>query len=453
MKKELGMIKRVLIANRGEIAIRIIRALREMGLESVAIFSEPDRDSLHVKLADDAICIGPAKASDSYLSMSQVLSACILKRCDAIHPGFGFLSENAKFAKICEDCNVCFIGPKSELISHMGDKKAARATAIEAGVPVVPGYSGDDDSLETMIKQAERIGFPIMMKAASGGGGRGIRIVNDIKELESMYYSVKKEAKSAFDDDRVYLEKYIKNPKHIEVQILGDMYGNIVHLGERECSMQRKNQKLIEEAPSASISQELRNKITKSATDLAEYTGYYSLGTVEFLVDSDENYYFMEMNTRIQVEHPVTEMVTGRDLVKDQIRIAMGEEIGYTQDDVEFTGHSIECRINAEDPKKDFTPSPGTIENLLLPGGKGVRIDSSAYVGGKILPFYDSMIAKIIAHDVDRKGAINKMKSALFELEVGGVKTTKDFQRELISQESFADASYDTTFVEKFIES
>ncbi len=442
---------KILIANRGEIAVRIIRACKEMNIKTVAVYSEADKDALHARLADEAVCIGPAPSARSYLNIKNIIEATCITGADTIHPGFGFLSENAEFAKICEESNIKFIGPSSKVIDLLGNKSNSKELMKQAGVPVIPGSNGSIKGLKDAILIAEKIGYPVMIKAAAGGGGKGIRIVNNSSELETSYNIVKQEAKMSFNDDEIYIEKFIKNPRHVEIQILADEHGNIVHLGERDCSIQRKHQKIIEETPSTAIDEKLRNKMGAAAVKAAKVAGYTSCGTVEFLVDSDKNFYFMEMNTRIQVEHPITEMRTGIDIVKEQIRIAAGEELKFKQKDVEFRGHAIECRINAENPGKNFMPCPGTIKEINLPGGNGVRVDTAIYNGYTIPPNYDSMIAKIITHGVTRNEAIAKMKRALEELVIDGVDTNRDFLFDIIKNPNFIRGSFDTSFIEKEI--
>lgn len=442
---------KILIANRGEIAVRIIRACKEMNIKTVAVYSEADKDALHARLADEAVCIGPAPSARSYLNIKNIIEAACITGADTIHPGFGFLSENAEFAKICEESNIKFIGPSSKVIDLLGNKSNSKELMKQAGVPVIPGSNGSIKGLKDAILIAEKIGYPVMIKAAAGGGGKGIRIVNNSSELETSYNIVKQEAKMSFNDDEIYIEKFIKNPRHVEIQILADEHGNIVHLGERDCSIQRKHQKIIEETPSTAIDEKLRNKMGAAAVKAAKVAGYTSCGTVEFLVDSDKNFYFMEMNTRIQVEHPITEMRTGIDIVKEQIRIAAGEELKFKQKDVEFRGHAIECRINAENPGKNFMPCPGTIKEINLPGGNGVRVDTAIYNGYTIPPNYDSMIAKIITHGVTRNEAIAKMKRALEELVIDGVDTNRDFLFDIIKNPNFIRGSFDTSFIEKEI--
>ena len=441
------MLKKVLIANRGEIAVRIIRACRELGIETVAVYSEADKDALHTQLADEAVCIGPAASKDSYLNITNILSACVLTGADAIHPGFGFLSENAKFAKMCKECNIKFIGPDYTAIELMGNKAKAREIMKKAGVPVVPGFEGTIKDEEHALSIAKEIGYPVMIKAAAGGGGKGIRIAFNDEEFKNGYNTAKAEAKACFGDDTLYIEKYVQKPKHIEFQILADSFGNAVHLEERECSLQRKNQKVLEEAPSTFLTEEIREKMGEIAKKAALAVNYENAGTIEFLVDKDYNYYFMEMNTRIQVEHPITEMITGVDLVKEQLKIASGMPLTLTQDDIKIKGHAIECRINAEDPEKDFRPCPGTIKELYLPGGKGVRLDSAIYCGYTIPPYYDSMLAKLIAFGDSREEAIAIMKRALGEFGIVGVTTNVDFQYSLLEMDKVIEGDYDTSFL------
>lgn len=443
------MFKKLLIANRGEIAVRIIRAARELGIQTVAIYSEADKDSLHTMLADEAICIGPAKSTDSYLNMNRVLSAAIVTEAQAIHPGFGFLSENSKFATLCEEMNIKFIGPSGEIMDKMGDKINARAEMIRANVPVIPGSDGEVFTAEEALEVANRLGYPVMLKASAGGGGKGIRKVNTKEELAPAFESASQEAKVSFGNGAMYIEKVIYPARHIEVQILGDSYGNIVHLGERDCSLQRNNQKVLEESPSVAIGKTLRDEIGSAAVRAAKAVNYENAGTIEFLLDEKSGqFYFMEMNTRVQVEHPVTEFVSGVDIVKEQIRIAAGEKLSVTQDDIEIKGHAIECRINAENPKFNFAPSPGKISNLYLPsGGVGLRVDSAVYPGYTIPPYYDSMIAKIIVHGENRFEALMKMQRALYEFEIDGVVTNADFQLDLISDRSVIAGDYDTSFL------
>lgn len=442
------MFNKILIANRGEIAVRIIRACREMGIATVAVFSEPDREALHTQLADEAVCIGPARSADSYLNMQNIISAAVLTKAQAIHPGYGFLSENSTFAAMCEECNIKFIGPDSETIDKMGNKSNARELMIRAGVPVIPGSDGVVDNVEKAYETADRLGYPVMVKASAGGGGRGIRIVRTKDELAEAYETAKSETKSAFGDDTMYMEKVIEHARHIEIQILGDNFGNIIHLGERDCSLQRRNQKVLEEAPSPALSAETRKKMGEAAVRAAKFVGYKSAGTIEFLYDKDGNFYFMEMNTRVQVEHPITEMVTGVDIVKEQIKIAAGEKLQYSQKDIQIKGHAIECRINAENPEKNFIPSPGTIDYLLMPGGGiGVRVDSAVYAGYIISPYYDSMIAKVITCGRTRKEAIAKMYRALYEFVIEGVETNIDFQETILFNKKYIEGEFDTSFI------
>ena len=444
------MFNKVLIANRGEIAVRIIRGCRELGIKTVAIFSEADRDALHVEMADEAICIGPAKATDSYLNMHSVLSAAIVSGAEAIHPGFGFLAENSMFAEMCEECQIKFIGPMPKTIDSMGNKINARKLMIEACVPVIPGSEGEISTLKEAKIIADEVGYPIMLKAAAGGGGKGIRKVLEESELEKQFQSAQQEALAAFGNGQMYIEKVIYPARHIEVQILGDHYGNIIHLGERDCSLQRSNQKVLEEAPAFGLSNELREMMGEAALKAAQAVNYENAGTIEFLVDLDNNFYFMEMNTRIQVEHPVTEMVTGVDIVKWQLKIAAGEKLTLKQKDITLTGHAIECRINAENPAFNFAPSPGTVNNLLLPsGGIGLRVDSAMYNGYSIPPFYDSMIAKVIVHGENRMEALAKMQRALSELVTDGLVTNQDFQLDLITHQQIIDGKYDTSFLQE----
>ena len=438
---------KILIANRGEIAVRIIRACKEMNIKTVAIYSEADKDSLHTRLADEAICIGPANSNKSYLNYKNIVEAAYITGSDSIHPGFGFLSENSQFAKICEESNIKFIGPSYEVIKLMGNKSNAKEMMEKAGVPVVPGSKGSIKSINDAKKIAQDIGYPIMLKAAAGGGGKGIRIVNSVEELESSYNIVKQEAMISFKDDEIYIEKFIQNPRHVEIQILADEHGNVIHLGERDCTVQRRNQKVIEETPSMAIDEKLREKMGEAAVKAAKKVGYTSCGTIEFLVDKNKNFYFMEMNTRIQVEHGITEERTGIDIVKEQIRIAAGEKLKIKQKDVEFRGHVIECRINAENPEKNFRPCPGKITGLILPGGNGIRVDTFVYEGYTIPPNYDSMIAKIIAHGKTRNEAIR----ALEETVIDGVDTNIDFLFKIIRNSNFLRGKYDTSFIEKEI--
>ncbi|HHX12893.1 MAG TPA: acetyl-CoA carboxylase biotin carboxylase subunit [Clostridiales bacterium] len=442
------MFNKILIANRGEIAVRIIRTCREMGIETVAVYSEVDKEALHVMLADQAVCIGSARSKDSYLNIQNIITATVLTGATAIHPGFGFLSENSSFARMCEDCNITFIGPKADTIDLLGNKSTARETMKKASVPVIPGSDGDVSSIEEALVVAEKIGYPVMIKACSGGGGKGMRAVHRPEDLEKAYNSAKAESKAGFGDDTLYMEKLIINPKHIEFQILADSQGNVVHLGERDCSVQRRNQKLMEESPSPVMTEELRKKMGNAAVKAAKASRYCNAGTIEFLLDKDGNYYFMEMNTRIQVEHPITEMVTGIDMVSQQIKIAAGEELSYIQEDIKFQGHAIECRINAEDPKRGFIPSPGRVDNLLLPGGYGIRVDTAIYPGYTIPPHYDSMLAKIIAYGSSREEALKRMRRALVEMVIDGISTNAEFQYELLEQSEIISGTYNTGLIE-----
>ena len=445
------MFNKILIANRGEIAVRIIRACKEMGIKTVAVYSEIDKNSLHVKLADEAVCIGPANSKDSYLNMKNILEATCLTNSQAIHPGFGFLSENSLFARVCEESNIKFIGPTADVIDLLGNKSNAKEIMKKAKVPVIPGSDGNVESLEEAIKIANKIKYPVMIKATSGGGGKGIRLIKNDEELKKNFELVKQEAKVSFNDESVYIEKFIENPRHVEVQILADEHGNVIQLGERDCSVQRRNQKMIEESPSIFIDDDKRKKLGEAAVNAAKAVGYTNAGTIEFLVDKNGDFYFMEMNTRIQVEHPVTESVTGIDIVKEQLKIAYGEKLKFKQKEVVCQGHAIECRINAEDPDNNFMPFPGTIEKIVLPGGMGIRIDSSIYAGYKIPPTYDSMLSKIIVHAPSREEAINKMKVALTEFDINGVKTNKEFLIKILENKTFNTGKFDTSFVEKFI--
>ena len=441
------MFRKILIANRGEIAIRIIRACREMGIKTVAVYSEADAEALHTQLADEAVCIGPANSTESYLNMERILSATIITGAEAIHPGFGFLSENSKFAKMCDECNITFIGPSAELIDKMGNKSEARSTMIAAGVPVTPGTTEPVYDAAVGREIADKMGYPVIIKASSGGGGKGMRIAESSEEFEANFNTAQRESLNAYGDNTMYIEKYITSPRHIEFQIVADKHGNVVHLGERDCSVQRKHQKMIEESPSVAINEELRKRMGETAVRAAKAVGYESAGTIEFLLDKSGEFYFMEMNTRIQVEHPVTEMVTGLDLIKEQIRIAEGLELSVKQEDIKVNGHAIECRINAENPAKNFMPCPGKITNIHFPGGNGVRIDSAIYNGYKIPANYDSMICKIIVHDKDRTSAIYKMQSVLGELVIEGIDTNIDFQFDLIGNERFRSGDINTHFI------
>lgn len=448
------MFRKILIANRGEIAVRIIRAARELGIETVAVYSTADKEALHTLLADEAVCIGPAKSTDSYLNMNAVLSTAVLTGSEAIHPGFGFLSENSKFATMCEEVGIKFIGPSGSVMDMMGDKINARAQMIKAGVPVIPGSDGEVHTAEEALEVADRIGYPVMLKASAGGGGKGIRKVERAEDLVPAFESASTEAKAAFGNGAMYLERVIYPARHIEVQILADQFGHVVHLGERDCSLQRNNQKVLEESPSVAIGKTIRDQIGSAAVRAAESVGYENAGTIEFLYDEGKGeFYFMEMNTRVQVEHPVTEFVTGIDIVKEQIKIAAGQELSVSQEDIQISGHAIECRINAENPAFNFAPSPGKITNLYLPsGGVGLRVDSAVYPGYTIPPYYDSMIAKIIVHGENRFDALMKMQRALYELEIDGVMTNSDFQLDLISDSNVIAGDYDTAFLmEKFL--
>ena len=444
------MFNKILIANRGEIAVRIIRACREMGIQTVAVYSEADRDCLHTLLADEAICIGPAPSTQSYLNMERILSATVAMKADAIHPGFGFLSENARFAELCSKCNITFIGPSAEIINRMGNKSEARKTMIEAGVPVVPGSKEAVYTAEDGLAMAKEIGFPVMIKASSGGGGKGMRISRSEEDFTEFFNAAQLESVKGFSDDTMYIEKYIEKPRHVEFQIMADKFGNVIHLGERDCSIQRRHQKVLEEAPCSVISPELRRQMGETAVRAAKSVGYENAGTIEFLLDKDKNFYFMEMNTRIQVEHPVTEMVSGLDLIKEQIRVAAGEPLSVTQDQVEIRGHAIECRINAENPQKHFMPCAGRIQTVHLPGGNGVRVDTHIYSDYKVPANYDSMLMKLIVYDKDREAAIAKMQSALGEVIIEGIETNINFQYEILENEAFRSGDTDTGFIEKY---
>ncbi|SKA96139.1 acetyl-CoA carboxylase, biotin carboxylase subunit [Caloramator quimbayensis] len=445
------MFKRILIANRGEIAVRIIRACMEMGIETVAVYSEADKDAMHVYLADRAVCIGPAQSQKSYLNIPAIITAAKLTGAEAIHPGFGFLSENSKFASLCSLADIKFIGPSSSAIELMGDKATARETMKKANVPVVPGSEGKLYTAEEAKKVADKIGYPVMIKASSGGGGRGMRVVNDEREFIKLFNLCQQESKTAFNDDAMYVEKYIVNPRHIEFQILSDSFGKILYLGERDCTLQRRNQKVLEEAPSIILDDTLREKMGQAAVKAAKACNYENAGTVEFLLDRDKNFYFMEMNTRVQVEHPVTEMVTGIDIIKEQIKIAAGEPLQYEQKDIKITGHAIECRINAENPNMNFRPSPGKVTTFHTPGGFGVRVDSAIYQDYSIPPFYDSMIAKLIVHGKDRNEAIDKMKVALSQFVIDGVDNNIDFLLRLLCSDDVINNNYDTSYIEKWL--
>ena len=441
------MIRKILIANRGEIAVRIIRACREMGIATVAVYSEADKNALHVKLADQAVCIGPAPSNKSYLNVKAILEACCLTGADSIHPGYGFLSENVAFAKMCSEMGINYIGPSYELIELMGNKSKAKETMKKAGVPVVEGSEGNVESLQGAKEVANKIGYPVIMKAVSGGGGKGIRIANSEEELSRYYDVIRAEAKSAFNDDSIYIEKYIQHPRHIEIQVIADKHGNVAHLGDRDCTVQRKNQKMLEETPSDYIDEKLRQKMEKVSVKAIEKIGYTNAGTIEYLVDKEGNFYFMEMNTRLQVEHPVTEMVTGVDLVKEQINIASGKKLSKEVRELNIKGHSIECRINAENPDKNFMPCPGKITGLHIPGGNGIRVDTAIYQDYVIPPNYDSMIAKLIVHGKNREDAINKMKSALGEFVIDGITTNIDFLYKILENPEFIKNDYDTSFI------
>ena len=446
------MFQKILIANRGEIAVRIIRACRELGITSVAVYSTADKDALHTQLADEAICIGKAAPADSYLNMERILSAAIASKAEAIHPGFGFLSENAKFAQMCEQCHIVFIGPSAEVIRRMGNKQEARNTMINAKVPVVPGTKEAVYTADYGLKLAEQIGFPVMIKAASGGGGKGMRISHSREDFTENFEVAQTESVNGFADDTMYIEKYIEDPRHIEFQILADKYGNVISLGERDCSIQRRHQKMVEESPSAALDDKLRAQMGEVAVRAAKAANYESAGTIEFLLDKNKKFYFMEMNTRLQVEHPVTEWVTGVDLIKEQIFIAAGEKLQWKQKDIHITGHAIECRLNAENPAKNFMPCPGKIDYLHLPGGNGVRIDSAIYTGYTIPPNYDSMIAKIIVYGKDRQTAIDKMRSALGEVNIDGITTNLDYQYDIITHPVFQSGNITTSFIENYFE-
>ena len=445
------MFEKVLIANRGEIALRVIRACRELGIESVAIYSEADRDALHVMAADEAICVGPGPSSGSYLNIPNIISAAVLSGADAIHPGYGYLSERAQFAEICETHGIKFIGPSVHAIEQMGDKVAAKRAMAQAGVPVIPGSLEPIESDEEAIALAEEIGYPVIVKASAGGGGRGMRLARSRAELERVLGPARSEAGAAFGSDALYVEKYLEAPRHVEIQILADEHGNVIHLGERECSIQRRHQKLIEEAPSPVIDDEVRRRMGEAAVLGARAVGYANAGTVEFLVDRDRNFYFLEMNTRIQVEHPVTEWVTGIDLVKEQIRIAAGEKLSIRQEDVRLNGHAIECRINAEDPERGFMPSPGTVRFYHAPGGYGVRVDSAVYSGCVVPPYYDSLVAKLIVHASDRQSAIDKALAAVDEFRIEGIKTNAAYLKQILEHPKFRAGELSTDFIERYM--
>jgi acetyl-CoA carboxylase biotin carboxylase subunit len=448
---EEPLFKKILIANRGEIALRVILACKEMGIQTVAVYSEADRNALHVRFADEEVCIGPAPSAKSYLNIPQVIAAAEVTGAEAIHPGYGFLSENAHFVEVCQACGINFIGPNAQIIRMMGNKAQAKATMMEAGVPLMPGSEGVIETVDEALETAEKIGYPVIVKASAGGGGRGMRICNNAEELPELYNTARSEAKIAFGDDSVYMEKYLLEPRHIEVQIVGDLFGNVVHLGERECSIQRRHQKLIEESPSRALTPELRQRICDAAVKAAKAVGYYNAGTIEFLLDKRGDFFFMEMNTRVQVEHPVTELVTGIDIVKEQIRVAAGKKLSFRQEDVVQRGHAIECRINAEDPWK-FTPFPGRITALNFPGGPGVRVDTAMHQDAVIPPTYDSMIAKLITYGADRGEAIARMRRALDTLVIEGVKTTAPLHRKIMDHPDFISGAFSTKWMEKFMD-
>ncbi len=443
------MLKKVLIANRGEIAVRIIRACREMGIRTVAVYSEADKDSLHRKMADESVCIGPARSGLSYLNVKNLIEAACQTGADSIHPGYGFLSESSSFAKMCNEIGIKFIGPSSEIIELMGNKSKAKETMKKAGVPVVPGSDGLVNSLEDAKKISKKIKYPVIIKASAGGGGKGIRIAYSEEELIKAYDIVKQEAKISFNDDSIYIEKFVENPRHVEIQVLADEHGNVIHLGERDCSVQRRNQKVLEETPSMILNDKTRKKMYDVTVKAVKEIGYSSAGTIEYLVDKNLDFYFMEMNTRVQVEHPITEAVSGVDILKEQLRIAAGEPLSVAQKDISFTGHAMECRINAENPDKNFMPCPGLITGLLVPGGNGIRVDTAIYAGYKVPQTYDSMIGKLIVHGKDREEAIAKMKSALGEFIVEGIDTNTDFLYKILENEKFKNNDYDTSFIKK----
>ncbi len=446
------MFQKILIANRGEIAVRIIRACREMGIATVAVYSQADREALHVQLADEAVCIGPAPAKDSYLNMERILSATIATKAQAIHPGFGFLSENSKFAEMCRRCNIAFIGPSPEMIRAMGNKSQARKTMMENGISVVPGTKEPVYDVKQGRKEAERIGYPVMIKASSGGGGKGMRVAETPEAFDECFLTAQRESEAAFGDTAMYLERCVRHPRHVEVQILADAWGNTVYLGNRDCSVQRRHQKVLEEAPCCVLQKEQAEKMGEMAVRAAKAVHYVNAGTIEFLLDPSGEFYFMEMNTRIQVEHPVTEMVTGIDLIQEQIRIAAGEKLSFSQEDIRVEGHALECRINAENPKENFRPSPGTISYAYFPGGNGVRIDSAVYPGCVVPPYYDSMVAKVIVYGRTRSEAIARMKRALDEVVLEGVDTNLNFLYGILEQEAFENGTVDTDFLEEHME-
>lgn len=443
------MFQKVLIANRGEIAVRIIRACREMKIRTAAVYSEADADAMHVRLADEAVCIGPASPSESYLDMKQIIGAALALKAEAIHPGFGFLSENARFAEMCRENGIAFIGPSPELIEKMGNKSEAKQTMKAAGIPVVPGTDEPVMDVSKAQEEAAKIGFPIMIKASAGGGGKGMRLAYTEKEFPSLFHAAQQEAVNAFGDGTMYLERYVQAPRHVEVQIIGDRYGNVVHLGERDCSIQRRHQKMIEESPCAFISPDIREKMCMTAAAAAKAVGYENAGTIEFLLDQSGEFFFMEMNTRIQVEHPVSELISGVDLIKEQLRTAAGLPLSVSQEDIVFRGHAIECRINAEDPLHGFMPCPGVVERMHLPGGNGIRMDTAIYPGYRIPPYYDSMIVKVLSYDRDRAGAIAKMISTLSELMIEGVETNRDFLFDVLNHPDFQSGSFHTDFIER----
>lgn len=445
------MFDKILIANRGEIAVRIIRACRAMGIKTVAVYSVPDRHSLHVYLADESVCIGPASARESYLNMNAIVAAALATGADAIHPGYGFLAENSTFAALCREHGIVFIGPPTEVIDRLGNKSQARLTMAAAGVPVIPGSKTPIHDAGQALIVAREIGWPIMVKASSGGGGKGMRLSTGADDFEDMFNLAQRESVAAFADDTMYLERFVINPRHIEIQIIADDFGQVAALGERDCSVQRNHQKLIEESPSPFVDASLRMKMCDAAKKATKAAGYTSAGTIEFLVDANKNFYFMEMNTRIQVEHPVTEVVTGVDLIQEMIRVAAGEHLSFRPEDIKMVGHAIECRVNAEKPEKNFIPSPGTVTQMHLPGGNGVRVDTATYDGLEISPYYDSMIAKVITHGRDRTEALAKMRTAIEEMVIVGVSTNLDFQYSILENKTFCDGRADTGFVEKFM--
>ncbi|MGA1606593.1 MAG: acetyl-CoA carboxylase biotin carboxylase subunit [Planctomycetota bacterium] len=444
------MFRRILIANRGEIALRIMRACKELGIETVAVYSEADRDLLHLRYADETVCIGPAPSGQSYLNIPALIAAAEIADGAAIHPGYGFLSENAHFVEVCQSCNIKFIGPSPETIAAVGDKVRAKEIAREAGVPGVPGSDGPVESEQEALAVARRIGFPVLIKAAAGGGGRGMRVAHNDVSLVNGYHSARTEAEGAFKNSTVYIEKYVDRPRHVEIQIIADMHGNVVHLGERDCSMQRRHQKLVEESPCPVLDEDTRRRMGEAAVRLAHASGYYSAGTVEFLLDRDGNFYFIEVNPRIQVEHPVTEEVTGVDLIREMIRVAAGEKLSFTQDDIRPQGHAIEFRINAEDPESNFKPSPGLIETLIPPAGPGVRWDSHAYQGYRVPPHYDSMVAKLIVHRATRQEALATARRALEEMQIEGIKTTRSLFLRVLEHSDFIHGNIDTGFIDRF---